>query len=180
MPCDFPYARHTSHACTHTYAHKHNMRANTHKTHSHTHSTVQPALILWFSSPLQSELPCFHCSHGLWVTVRLSQAICAGSHWLTHLGPGNTPIPTYPCIHQEWPASKSWQSDGIHFCQKHALDVQNDLRHLPSCFSLYLCCTIHILAVSSSYLCFLRLSSYIELKLPLPIIRTQYRRFNKW
>lgn len=30
--------------------------------------------------------------------MRLSQAICAGSHWLTHLEAGNTPIPTYPCI----------------------------------------------------------------------------------
>lgn len=26
----------------------------------------------------------------------------AGSHWLTHLGPGNTPIPTYPWIQLKW------------------------------------------------------------------------------
>lgn len=71
---------------------------NTH-TLLHTHFSVHPQLILRFSSALQSELPCFHCSHGLWVIARLSQAICAGSHWLTHLGPGNTPIPTFPCIH---------------------------------------------------------------------------------
>lgn len=128
LPCDFPYpAAVINH--THTRSHKHTQAHA--GTHTHTHSTVHPHLILWFSSSLQSELPCFHCSHGLWVIARLSQAICAGSHWLTHLGPGNTPIPTYPCIQLEWPATKRWQSEGIQFV-KTCTECAKYSGHLPN------------------------------------------------
>lgn len=38
----------------------------------------------------------------------------AGSHWLTHLGPGNTPIPTYPWIQLKWHKTVTVKGDSQH------------------------------------------------------------------
>lgn len=38
----------------------------------------------------------------------------AGSHWLTHLGPGNTPIPTYPWIQLRWHKTVTVKGDSQH------------------------------------------------------------------
>lgn len=44
----------------------------------------------------------------------LSQAMFAGSHWLTHLGPGNTPVPTYPWIQLKWHKTVTVKGDSQH------------------------------------------------------------------